>query len=621
MGDADTAAFEPARQRARDEIYVEQRRLVDVADGVGIIGISIGIPYLLWDHVDHVRLVVWGALLLLSTAGWVSTTILPDTTSLALRGVRFAWIWGSAILWAALPWLDPGAARVDLVAWVLVFVVTYGIASDVVFIPQTSGTSLTRILTPYTSSYVIVLAYAGQWGAAIAVLGYLFLLVVGGNGWKAITTSLIDQRVESDVRALVDDLTGIGTRASAVLAVRSLLDADADEIHCAFIDIDDFKQLNDTYGYAVGDTALRLVADRLRDELPAGWSAARFGGDEFVAVGPVPGELDDLTQITVPLPSHAPGSEVDITLSIGVTTLPAAEAYPAALFREAGASLRAAKATGKNHVVAMTPHLRRREADRVALGAEVASALEAHHIVAYGQAVTDLRTGRPVGLELLARWPQADGSMVMPNDFVPIIEEQGRGPQLGELMMRYAVDFLGELRAEGVTDVYATVNISARHLFHRSLARTVAATLEGRGVPPHQLVLEVTESQHLPRSSVWRTTAEQLRTIGVGLAIDDFGTGYSSMEQLLSMPFTHLKVDRIVTQSFARPGAGDLAAAIAAMAHGGDMTAIAEGIETEQEHRQMLDAGYLYGQGYLFGRPVPLAELAVAFTASPDPAR
>ncbi len=619
MGAADDSAFEFARSRVRNEIYFDQRRLVDVADGVGIIAIAIGVPYLLWDHVDHTRLVVWSALLALSTASWVSTAIRPDTRSPLLRAIRFGWIWGSAVLWAALPWLSPSAAEVDLVAWVLVFVVTYGIASDVVFIPQTSDTSLAMILTPYTSSYVLVLLLAEQWGAAVAVLLYLALLVWGGNGWKAITDSLIDRRVESEVRSLVDELTGVGSRAAATLAIDELLAEPVEEIACVFLDIDDFKQLNDTYGYPAGDEVLRQVATHIQTVLPDSWTVARFGGDEFVAIGAEPAELDELATFTATITDHGPITPLDLTLSIGRTTLPRADTEAAALFREAGAALRAAKAAGKNQLVDMSPRLRERESDRLALAQRLTDALDEQDIVAFGQAVTDLRTGRPVGLELLARWPQSDGSMVMPGEFVPIIEEQGRGPQLGELMVRYAVDFLAELRQAGVTDVYATVNISARHLFQRTLAHTVAAILEQRNVPPHQLVLEVTESQHLPQSSIWRTTAEQLRAIGIGLAIDDFGTGYSSMEQLLSMPFTHLKVDRIITQSFHRPGAADLAAAIAAMAHGGDMVAIGEGIETEAEHRQMIDAGYLYGQGYLFGRPVPLDELIGEFTSTPVP--
>ena len=382
-----------------------------------------------------------------------------------------------------------------------------------------------------------------------------------------------------------------------------------------FVDVDDFKQLNDTYGYAVGDDALRAIAARLREVLGDSWQIARFGGDEFVAVGQTDVPLDDLRHVHVALEGRTSGARLDLSVSIGATSLPAADADAETLFREAGAALRLAKTTGKNRIVEMTPLLRAREAERLALGATVSAAIEQEEIVAFGQAITDLHTGLPVGVELLARWPHPDGSIVMPTDFVPVIEEQGRGPHLGDLMMRYAVDFVADLRANGL-DLYATVNLSARHLFHRNLPVEVAALVEAADIPAESLVLEITESQYLPQSTTWRETAAELRAVGVGLAIDDFGTGYSSMDQLLSMPFSHLKVDRIITSSHMRPGATDLAAAIAAMAAGGGMTAIAEGIETETECDQMVAAGYRYGQGFLFGKPKPLAELRETLLSS-----
>ena len=622
MGTADDAAIENARRRVTDEVFVEQRELVDWADAIGISLISIGVPIALWDHVDHTRLIVWGALLFAATWAWKFTTESDDMASPFLRAVRSVWIWGSSIIWAGLPWIQPSAVEIDEVAWVLVFVVSYGIASDVVFIPQTGETALVPLLAGYTSSYLLAFLVAGQWVAATAVASFLFLLVLGGNGWKRLTRMLIDRRVEGEVWALVDDLTGVGTRAAATLAVEQMIDDGVAEVHCVFLDVDDFKQLNDTYGYAAGDAALRTIASRFVETVPDSWSVARFGGDEFVAVGPEGADLDTMSSVLVPLPNRGPGAEIDLSLSVGRTMIPAASASSEVLFREAGTALRAAKAAGKNQVVTMSARLRAREAERLELANAVGYAIEQRQIVPYGQAINDLRTGRAVGVELLARWPRADGSMVMPNDFVPVIEEQGRGPQLGDLMVEYAVDFLADLRERGRTDVYASVNISARHLFHRSLAGMTARELERRRVPPHQLVLEITETQYLPQSSVWRQTAEQVRQLGVGLAIDDFGTGYSSMSQLLSMPFTHLKVDRIITSSQARPGTSDLAAGIAAMAHGGDMTAIAEGIETPAERDQMIACGYLYGQGFYYGRPRPLDELMATFTEPvDDPAR
>jgi len=614
MSGGNLDALGAARARIRREINVEQRRLLDLTDTLGILVVGLGVPFFLWDHIGHGRLLLWGGVLLTLTLVGGPVTTRADSTNRFVAVLRTMWIWGTSILWAALPWLDPSAVETGTVAWILVFVVVYGIASDVIFLPQTDDMALVTLLSGYASSFVIALLVARQWGAAVAVVGFLALLTLGGRGWRQLIGLLTDKRIESELHALVDELTGVGTRVTATLAVEELRTAGVDDVHCMILDIDDFEKLNDTYGYPTGDTVLKTVAQTLCETLPAEWQVARLGGDEFVAVGSIAPELHGMRDVCVRLPGLGSGSELTVAVSIGTTALPAAEAGADDLFREANAALRIAKSTGKHRVVEMTARLRAQESQRLALGAATSAALETREIVAYAQAITDLHTGLPVGAELLARWPQDDGSIVMPDDFIPVIEQQGRGPQLGDLMMRYAVDLVSAARLAG-GDQYATVNLSARHLFHRNLPTEVDALVRSAGIPAERLVLEITESQHLPQSSIWRTTAEELREIGVGLAIDDFGTGYSSMEQLLSMPFSHLKVDRIITSSQRRPGVSELAAAIAAMAHGGGMTAIAEGIETEVECDQMIAAGYRYGQGFLFGKPQPLDELLDEFTS------
>jgi len=614
MESDDPDDLEAAIDRVRREIYLEQRDLVDFADTLGIAVVTIGVPIMLWDHIPHGRLLVWSALLFMGALSWLSGVAPPGSDRLAVRLVRGVWIWGSSVLWAALPWLSPGTVTDDTVAWILTVVVIYGIASDIVFVPQTFATKLNWMVAGYSSSYLIAFAVASQVGPLLATGATLALLTFGGRGWQQLMANLIEKRVEGERRALIDDLTGIGSRARAVAAIERLRTSPTTEIHCAFLDVDDFKQLNDTYGYDTGDQALHQIAAKLRAVLPADWTCARFGGDEFVAVGPQHFDLSDLSDVDVPLPESFGGTVLTLQLSIGATRLPSATATASDLFREAGAALRRAKQAGKHTTVTMTSELRAIEAERTALGASVSNALEEGKIVAYSQAITDLRTGDSIGMELLARWPQPDGTMVMPNDFVPIIEEQGRGPQLGLVMIDHAIEVLSALKDKD-DGCFVTVNLSARHLFHRTLPHEVRDKLAAANLSPSKLVLEITESQHLPQSTIWQATAEHLRELGVGLAIDDFGTGYSSMEQMLSMPFSHLKVDRIVTSAFARPGASDLAAAIVAMARGAGMVTIAEGIETEEERDQMLSAGYIYGQGYLYSRPQPVADFLIALSS------
>ncbi len=297
------------------------------------------------------------------------------------------------------------------------------------------------------------------------------------------------------------------------------------------------------------------------------------------------------------------------SLSIGVTTLPANQPNLGSdLFREAAAALRFAKRLGKHQVMEMTDELRSLEESKVQLGGRAGAAVEAGEVVPWAQTIVDLKNGDIVGMELLARWEQPDGSMIMSGTFVPVIEDQGRGPALGMVMITKAVEALASPQLRN-RSTFITVNISARHLYHRRLPAEILALLGHHNVAPDRLILEITESQHLPSSPIWQETALQLRTLGIGLAMDDFGTGYSSMEQLLEVPFTHVKVDRVVTQALDRPGTTELASAISAMARGSGMTTIVEGIETSRQLTAMRHAGYRLGPGYFFHRPEPLGEV------------
>lgn len=612
------ATLDASDSAARREYYRFLSGFGDKTDAVGIVVIAIGVAFLLWDDLPRPALLAWSASL--ATIAIVSINTVPPEGPGLLRAVtRHTWNLGSTVLWATLPWLAIGELDVDRVAWIMVFVCVYGVATDIVFVPQTLETRLFTLIYVYTGSYLLALGVVGQWGPFLATFGAVLALVLGGEGWQDVASQLIRQRDTNAERAFTDDLTGVGSREAAIRHLAEIRDAAGAGavVHCLFADLDDFKQLNDTYGYEFGDNALRITASHLTAHLPDEWTVARFGGDEFVAIGLTPPDTSRLIDLHFPLPANRGGASIAHRLSVGLTAVPVAQATASVLFREAAAALRSAKSLGKHRVVVMTDAQRVADDERARLGARIGHAVEAGEIIAWGQPIVDLRTREMKGVELLARWPQADGTIVMPSDFVPIIEEQGLGSQLGMRMIGEGVHLLSRLRDVGRLG-YVSVNISARHLFHQGLPQEVARLLRQEGLEPGRLVLEITESQHLPSSPVWKQTAEQLRAGGVGLAIDDFGTGYSSMEQLLSMPFSHLKVDRLVTSSIDLPGAFDLAAAMAKMAQGASMTPVAEGIETEYERGAMRRAGFALGQGYLFSRPRPVAELLQerAFLAS-----
>lgn len=612
---------------ASDEVieHTSEGRLVfasyrDVLGFTVLLGdciVGVGAALALRDHAPVAALATWAVVVVISSYGWEFVQRLYPSTATVDGQIRDRMGWVSTITWGALPWVVFGALDQPEVAWILVFVVVFGLGTDLLFQSPTDAPSLDWMLVAYGGSYIVAFAVEGHVLpiGAVAITGASFYLAA--QVWSQVNDVLVMRRKQSEDEARIDGLTGLGNRAAIHDAVADLVGEGYAEIHCAFVDIDDFKHLNDNHGYAVGDAALKAVGSELVGRLPDTWTVARFGGDEFVAVGPTTVDFHSLIETSITLPD-ADDFEIAQSLSVGVTSIRGTEATSAMLFREAAAALRFAKRLGKHQVLVMTDELRAVEQSQVALGSRAGAALDAGEIVPWAQTVVDLHTGAPVGLELLARWRQPDGTMIPPAEFIPVIEDQGRGPALGIQMITHAIEALASPKLRG-RDIFVSVNISARHLYHRRLPAEVLALLGLHNVNAARLVLEITESQHLPSSPIWEQTADQLRALGIGLAMDDLGTGYATVEQLLAVPFSHVKVDQVLTRALDRAGTAELAAAIASIAKGAGMTAIIEGLETEDDLAAMIDAGYRYGQGYHFHRPEPLAD-AIESIVSPTSA-
>lgn len=598
--------------RARAQMNEMQRERLGSTEAAGDLVVAIGVPVLLWNDVPSGPLLAWGIIVALSAYLWeVVNKFFRDHSDES--DSMLTWFgWFSTITWAALPWLAWTALDDRGVVWILVFVVVFGIAADTVFVTQTSAVSVDEMVLVYAASFLIAFAMHGQIAAIIGTLAAGATFIIGGAGLGEVTGDLVAQRVESERSARVDALTGVGSRLAASEALAEMLIEEPENIYCAFFDLDDFKQLNDNYGYDIGDAALCIVSSLLVNELPDDWVVARFGGDEFVGLGPSVPDLDGTNEIHLTLPTHG-NLVLTQPLSVGLTSVAASNANADVLFKEGALALRSAKRSGKRQIVVMTNELRKQGHAQTVLSARVGRALEQGQIVPWAQPIVELHSERIAGVELLARWPQPDGSIVLPDDFIPIIEDQGAGPTLGLLMIGHAIEALAKPHVRNGT-MYVSVNLSARHLFQGRLPGEVRDMLAAANVAPHRLVLEITESQHLPSSPIWGETARQLRDLGVGLALDDFGTGYSSMDQLLSMPFSHLKVDGLITKSVSRPGGSQMAAAIVAMATGSDMVTIAEGIETVEQKSAMQALGYSFGQGFLFAKPLPLDEVLGSVT-------
>jgi diguanylate cyclase (GGDEF)-like protein len=599
------------------EVFSRHRELLGLLVAFGDIALAVGAVIGFWDHMDHRWLLTWGALIIITSAMWeIAARKYPESTSVngKLRN-QMAWI--STIIWGSLPWMMMGSLSNGAVAWMLVFVIVFAIATDLLYVTSGDAPAIDYMVLAYTFSFVAALATEFQFLPLAAIVLAGAIIVAIASAWTTVAVELIEKRTESETLSKIDALTGLSTRGGAIEAARQLISDGAENIHCAFIDIDDFKHLNDNHGYDVGDSALQSVGRFIRQELPADWTVSRFGGDEFVAVGSTLFDFDDLVETVIHFGDHE-NLTISQSLSIGFTSVPAdLNTVESELFREASAALRFAKRLGKRQVMVMTDELRALEDSKIALGGRVGAALEAGEIVPWAQKIINFDTGEVVGIELLARWEQPDGALIMPDTFIPVIEDQGRGPELGLVMITNAIEALAhpQLRDQSA---FVTVNISARHLYHRHLPTEVFGLLAHHNVTPRQIVLEITGSQDLPSSPIWRETANHLRALGIGLAMGDFGSGYSSMEQLLEFPFTHVKIDRVITHAHERPGAADLASAIAAMTSGSGMVTIVECIDTDEQLTAMRQAGYQLGQGFLFHRPEPLADVMASVTSSAE---
>jgi diguanylate cyclase (GGDEF)-like protein len=425
--------------------------------------------------------------------------------------------------------------------------------------------------------------------------------------------------------AYTDFLTGLPNRArlmSALEAARTR--AAAGEPSCVLlIDLDGFKAVNDVAGHEAGDRLLCEVADALRRGARDRDLVARLGGDEFALVVPGgPGEAIGLAERLVGLldrsfrvptaTGEGTGPVFAVSGSIGVAELQPAEAVSAAI-RQADLALRAAKAAGKNCVRSAGPAgdgiadeaMRRRSQ----LARDLPAAIERGMLELEYQPVVGLAERRVLGLEALVRWRHPQLGTVPPEEFIHLAEDDGLIVALQRWVLGAATAALAPLLAEG-RDLQLGVNISVRHLQAGCLAPDVARALAASGVPPHRLMVEITESVLMGAEDAVGADLVTLREMGCILSLDDFGRGYSSLARLARLPVDVLKMDRDFVADIERdPRAAALVGTVVELGHILGMDVVAEGVETAGQMAALRRLGCRFLQGYLLGRPVAAAEL------------
>ena len=379
----------------------------------------------------------------------------------------------------------------------------------------------------------------------------------------------------------------------------------------AFLDLDNFKVVNDSLGHTLGDHLLRAVAARLESSLRAMDTVARLGGDEFVLVladlkgeQPATSELQRIVE-SFSQPFTVDGRDVFITASVGVALYPLDAKDPEALMKSAELAMYRAKDSGRNTYQLYTAEMQTRVTERLALESKLRRALERGEFSLHYQPQVDLHSNRVFGCEALIRWNQPDLGMVSPAKFIPLAEETGLIVPIGEWIVRTACQQSKAWQNAGLPAVGMAVNISARQFREKDFRQTVAKVLAETGLDAAQLELEVTESVIMHDAQNVIADLQAFRDMGVKLSIDDFGTGYSSLSYLKRFPVDRLKID----QSFVRDITTDaddsaIAQAVITLGHTMNLRVIAEGVETAEQLAFLRRNGCDEIQGYLFGKPM-----------------
>jgi diguanylate cyclase (GGDEF)-like protein/PAS domain S-box-containing protein len=436
-------------------------------------------------------------------------------------------------------------------------------------------------------------------------------------------SQLKEARQQMEQLAYIDTLTGLANRLLFRDRLEQVLKAvQRNKTHAAllYLDLDQFKRVNDSLGHDVGDALLMKVAERLRQCVRHQDTVARMGGDEFVMLLT---DVDDMAGASavarkvlklMSQPMNLLKHELIITPSIGITLAPHDSLNADILLKNADLAMYRAKASGRNNYQFFTKEMNSKILEHLMIEGELKHAIENEELVMHFQPQMGIESGELVGIEALVRWDHPERGLISPDDFIPVAETTGLIVALGEWVLFSSCRTIRNMETFGLPSVKLAVNLSPRQFQDPNLIEMIQNALDKTGFKPIQLELEITETMLMNNLDYTVDMLKQIKALGISVSIDDFGTGYSSLSYLKRLPIDSLKVD----QSFIKEIPQDkddmeIAAAIIAMAHNLKLDVVAEGIETDAQWDFLKKNKCDIGQGYLFSRPLTEKDLMERF--------
>ena len=428
-------------------------------------------------------------------------------------------------------------------------------------------------------------------------------------------------QVQMETLAFFDPLTGLANRRlfknRLVTSVKGAIRS-GKSMALMFLDMDQFKRVNDTLGHDAGDVLLKEVSNRLSNTVRENDTVSRIGGDEFTILLTDISSVQDVRAVAEKIlramakPIRVKGQDILTSVSIGITMTPDDSTDTNVLMKNADLAMYSAKEQGRNNFQFFSEEMNHSILEHLALEKEITEAIERNQFTLFYQPKISLFDYRTTGVETLIRWQHPDKGIITPDNFIPVAEETGQIIDIGNWVLEQACRQISSLIRKNVmpADAKVAVNLSAKQFTDPDLAGHIRNVLEITGIPPRCLELEITESTLMDDVESAIGIMQEIKSTGVSIAIDDFGTGYSSLSYIKRFPIDVLKVDRSFVMDIP-DDKNDMAitAAVIAMAHKLDLNVVAEGVETDEQLQYLRLNNCDEGQGYLFSRPLSLGQL------------